>query len=104
MGKEPITTAVERPRPISGGQQESELAERPFVTPPVSPHLDLELEEHLDPEEPLQVPSRRRADPLEHRTAPTDHDSLLRVLLDEDPRADVEAFRPLAPRQLLPPP
>src|SRR3990172_5196265 len=104
MGKEPNTTAAERPRPISGGQQEPELAQGPLVAPPVAAHLHRELEEHLDPEEPLEPLPPRRPDPLEHRPALADEDPLLRRLLDEDRRADVEALRALALRGLLPPP
>src|SRR3989304_1731196 len=95
MGKEPITTAAERPRPISGGQQGRELA--PAPPRPVPPHAPGDLEELFEPEDPLERRPRRRADPLEHRPALADEDPLLRRLLDEDRRADVEALRALAP-------
>src|SRR3990167_4374418 len=103
MGKEPITIAAERPSPISGGQQDPDLAQRPRVTPPVPAHLDREREEHLDPEEPLELAPRRRADPLEHGAALADEDPLLRLLLAEDRGADVEALRARALGELLPP-
>src|SRR4029453_16229274 len=98
-GKLPITTAAERPRPMLGGQPEAELAQRAVVLPPVVSHLHPALEKHRDPEERFQLTAGRAAHPLEHGAALADHDALLRFVLHEDRRADVEALRP---RPLLP--
>src|SRR6266545_4857380 len=65
-GKLPMTTAAERPRPMSGRQAEAELAQRALVFPPVAPHLHVEVEEHLDAEERLQPAPGLGADALEH--------------------------------------
>src|SRR5215467_13924153 len=78
--------------PALGRQQESELTQGFVVATPVPAHLHRQVQVDLDPEESLEIPARRRPDSLEHRPALTDEDTLLRVLLDEDPRSDIEAF------------
>src|SRR6185503_17118932 len=83
-GKLPITTAAEVPRPMSGGQPESEFLQRPAVLPPVVAHLHVQLQEDLDAEERLELAAGGGADALEHGAGLADQDPLLRVLLDED--------------------
>src|SRR5439155_26345419 len=50
--------------------------------------LDLELEEDRPIEQRLDLRTSARADLLDHRAAPTDHDLLLRRRLDENGRVD----------------
>src|SRR5919198_3158350 len=93
-GKLPTTTAADLPSAISGRQPEAELAERLRILPPVPPHIHRQSQEHLDPEEALQLTPRIRSDPLQHCPALADQDALLRSLFDEDRRTNVEPFRP----------
>ena len=44
----------------------------------------MQVQEHPRREEPLQLLSRRRADPLDHAAALSDHDGLLRLALDDN--------------------
>src|SRR6267142_513090 len=99
--KEPITTAADLPSAISGGQQESELAQRARVAPPVPAHADREPQEHRDAEERLQLTARVGADALEHGPALADQDPLLRLLLDEDGGADVQPLGSLVLDEIL---
>src|SRR5947208_12695478 len=92
--KEPITTAADLPSAMSGGQQESELAQRARVAPPVPAHAHREPQEHRDAEERLQLTARVGADALEHGAALADQDPLLRLLLDEDGVVDVQPIWP----------
>src|SRR5437899_12244252 len=82
--KEPITTAADLPRAMSGGQQEPELAQRARVAPPVPAHAHGEPQEHRDAEEGLQLAPRLGADALEHGAALAAQDPLLRLLPDDD--------------------
>src|SRR3989442_15201378 len=93
--KEPITTAADLPRAMSGGQQEPELAQRARVAPPVPAHPHGEPQEDRHAEEGLQLVPRLAADALEHGAAPADEDPLLRLLLDEAGGAAVRPPRPL---------
>src|SRR5437870_7884047 len=99
--KLPITTAVDLPSAISGGQAEAEFTEGPLVLAPRTPHLHGEPQEHLNTEEGLQLAPGVRPDPLEHGAAAADQDALLGVPLDEDRRPDVEAFGPGPLRETL---
>src|SRR5262249_47366196 len=87
----------------SRGEVEAELAQGALVRPPLVAHPHRQLEEHLDAEEPFQVLARRGADLLEGRAALADEDALLRVVLHEDARSDVQTLRALAFGQLLHP-
>src|SRR3989449_4334359 len=99
--KEPITTAADLPRAMSGGQQEPELAQRARVAPPVPAHAHGEPQEHRDAEEGLQLASRLGADALEHGAALADQDPLLRLLLDEDGGVDIQPLGPLVLDEVL---
>src|SRR5688572_32515068 len=98
-----MTTAAEVPSPTSGGQPEAELAERALVLPPVVPHLHVQLQEHLDAEEGLQLPAGLAADALEHAAALADENALLGILLHEDRGPNVQLLRSRALGQLLHP-
>src|SRR5512145_391829 len=91
--KLPMTTAGDLPRAMSGGEPESELAQRAIVLAPGVTHLHGEPQKDLDAEEGLQIPARRRADALEHGASSTDENSLLGVPLDEDGGPDIETGR-----------
>src|SRR5436190_2257744 len=99
--KEPITTAADLPRAMSGGQQEPELAQRARVAPPVPAHAHGEPQEHRDAEEGLQLAPRLGADALEHGAALADQNPLLRLLLDEDGGVDVQPLGPLVLDEVL---
>src|SRR5262249_48744821 len=49
-------------------QQEPEFPQGLRITPPVAPHLHLEVQVRLDAEEALEIRASQRADPLQHRT------------------------------------
>src|SRR5437867_12676656 len=93
--KEPITTAADLPRAMSGGPHEPELSQRARVAPPVPAHAHGEPQEHRDAEEGLQPAPRLGSDALEHRAARGDQDPLLRLLRDADGALDVQPLGPL---------
>ena len=59
-GKLPMTTAAERPRPSQDVSRKPNSRSARVVLPPVAPHLHVELEEHLDAEERLELTPGRR--------------------------------------------
>src|SRR5262249_58220224 len=102
----PAERTRSRPRPscrASGRQQESELAQGALVAAPVPAHFHGRLEIYLDAEERLEVAPGGRADLLQHRAPLADEDALLRLLLDEYGRPDVEAGGLLPLRALFHP-
>src|SRR5262245_16676055 len=89
--------------PGSGREEKAELAQRRVVLPPVLPDRHAQIEERLEAEEPLQVPTRRSPDRAQHGPAGADHDPLLGLLLDENGGADVEPATALALHELFDP-
>src|SRR4029079_7008625 len=89
---------------------EPEALEHRVVAAPPWPRLDVQLEEHLVPEQVLDLRPRTRADLLHHGAALADHDLLLGLGLDEDRRPhdlvpelvdlDRDRVRDLLPREV----
>src|SRR5437764_777751 len=82
--RDPVARHRSRLRPAS----DPEPLEHRRVASPFRPCLDLELEEDLPAEQRLDLRTGARADLLDHRAAPTDHDLLLGLGLDENGRVD----------------
>src|SRR3954471_2233498 len=84
-----------------GWSSHSEVVERAVVLAPVGLHADVQVEEDMGREEPLQLLARGGTDLLDHVAVASDHDRLLRFPLDDD--AAVQAQDPLVAFRFLEP-
>src|SRR5437870_3764997 len=63
---------------------QTDIRQDGLVFAPFRLHPNVEIEEHLQLEEALQLLPRRRPDLLDHVAAFADHDRLLRLAIDDD--------------------
>src|SRR5207247_8414397 len=87
-------------RPAGPLPRQAEAVEQALVLAPARRHLDLESEEHVAPEQVLDLEAGLAADALDHGAALADQDALLAVALDQDRGLDADRARDLVRRLL----